>query len=207
MCRATTHGVPLKKAGVRDLLARLAGELGLHGEEARRLSDLLSSLLLRDRLTYTEALELAGEDALLLASDLGLVVPVRPDSRCLEWDSSPLAPGSEIRLNRAVRAVLEALLKGREGQEGLRALFSELGLDEARAGELARISLALAARRTITGSDIAAACRSHGLGGLENLCVAVLKAAEVISPILSSTWPSGDARYRTCRFLGLLTGL
>ena len=100
-----------------------------------------------------------------------------------------------------------SLLGGREGPEGLKALFSELGLDEARAGELARISLALAARRTITGSDIAAACRSHGLGGLENLCVAVLKAAEVISPILSSTWPSGDARYRTCRFLGLLAGL
>jgi len=51
---------------------------------------------------------------------------------------------------------------------------------------------------------IASACRSRGLKGFESTAVAVLKAAGAISPVLSSSWPSGDVRYRTCRFLALL---
>jgi len=169
------------------------------------LACLTDRLLEKGFLSYEDALSSAGdEDALLLAFDLGLALPVRADSRCLEWDSSPLGPGSALRLNPAAGAAIRALLEGREVREGLADLFLDLGMEGHLAYAMAELSLLLSGKGSISGSDIASACRSMGLEGLEDLSVAVLKAAGVISPVLSSSWPVGDARYRTCKLLALL---
>ena len=187
------------------LFGSLADELELSDREARALACLTDRLLEKGSLSYEDALSSAGdEDALLLAFDLGLALPVRADSRCLEWDSSPLGPGSSIRLNPAAGAAIRAFLEGREVREGLADLFLDLGVEGHLAYAMAELSLALSGRGSISGLDIASACRSLGLEGLEDLSVAVLKAAGVISPVLSSSWPSGDVRYRTCKFLALL---
>jgi len=185
------------------LEARLE-EAGIEAGEARDLVKLVSELLEKRALPYQAVVSSSGEDAVLTALELGLVVPERPDSRCLEWDSCPIGPGTALELNPAAGAAIRALLEGRRALEGLEELFSELGLRGRRASALAELSLELAARRTVSGSHIASSCRSRGLEGLESTVIAILKAAGVISPVLSSSWPSGDVRYRTCRFLALL---
>lgn len=201
----STAGREARFSRLVRLFEALAGELGLSGEDIRALACLTDHLFEEGSLSYEDALSSAGdEDALLLAFDLGLALPVRADSRCLEWDSSPLGPGSSIRLNPAAEAAIRAFLEGREVREGLADLFLDLGVEGHLAYAMAELSLALSGRGFVSGSDIASACRSLGLEGLEDLSVAVLKAAGAISPVLSSSWPSGDARYRTCRFLALL---
>ena len=182
----------------------LAGELGLSGEEVGRLAELTHRLLEEGSLAYEEASSLAGEDLLLLAHELALVVPSRgPGDRCLEWDACSLGPGARLRLNPAAEAVLRACLKGRDTYEALSSLLAELGLDADRARRLARVALELARERVITGSDVTSACRSHGLEGFESQAVAILKAAGAISPLLATTWPRQDVRYRTCALLAL----
>ena len=193
-----------------DLWTELARELGLDQEGARALGSLISALR-RGPLSYEEALEATGlgdegDDVILLAVELGLAVPTRPDARCLEWDAAPLGQDTLLSLNPAVKSILEALERGESPLSGLRRLFLELGLEEDEAEAIARVSLELSARPFVSGSDVASACRSHGLSGLESFAVAILKAAGIISPVLSSSWPSGDVRYRTCRALWLLTG-
>jgi len=197
----------LRKPGREELLRfwrALAGKLELSGEEVERMTELTHRLLEEGGLTYEEASELASEDLLLLAHELALVVLSRgPGDRCLEWDACPLGPGARLSLNPAAEAVLRACLEGREVREALSSLLAELGLDSDRAGKLAHVALELARRRVITGSDVASACRSQGLEGFESQAVAILKAAGAISPLLATTWPSQDVRYRTCALLAL----
>ena len=171
------------------------------------LASLLRALVRSgNALSYINALSAVGgdEDVLLMAHELGIIMPYRPDARCLEWDNCPLGPGSILRLNPAVEAVLRALAEGRGILEGLIDLFRGLGLSDPEARALAHVALDLARRRVVSGSDVASSCRSRGLKGFESTAVAILKAAGVMSPILSSSWPAGDVRYRTCRFLALL---
>lgn len=197
----------LRKTGLEELLRfwrALASELELSGGEIERLAEFTHRLLEEGSLTYEEASKLAGEDLLLLAHELALVVPSRgPGDRCLEWDACPLGPDTRLRLNPAAEAVLRACLEGREAREALSSLLVKLGLDTDRAGRLARVALELSRRRVITGSDVAAACRSQGLEGFESQAVAILKAAGAISPLLATTWPGQDVRYRTCALLAL----
>ena len=197
----------LRKPGREELLRfwrALAGKLELSGEEVERMTEFTHRLLEEGSLTYEEASELASEDLLLLAHELALVVLSRgPGDRCLEWDACPLGPGARLSLNPAAEAVLRACLEGREVREALSSLLAELGLDSDRAGKLAHAALELARRRVITGSDVASACRSQGLEGFESQAVAILKAAGAISPLLATTWPRQDVRYRTCALLAL----
>ena len=197
----------MRKAGREELLRfwrALAGELELSGEEVERLAEFTLRLLEEGSLTHEEANSLAGEDLLLLAHRLALVVPSRgPGDRCLEWDACPLGPGVRLKLNPAAEAVLRACLEGRDAHEALSSLLAELGLDAHRARRLARVALELARERVVTGSDVASACRSQGLEGFESQAVAILKAAGAISPLLATTWPRQDVRYRTCTLLAL----
>ena len=193
-----------------DPLTALAKKVGLSGEEVKAFVTLVLKLLSDGSLSYEEVVSLAGEEealeAMLVACELGLAVPSRPEARCLEWDAAPLSPGSKIVVNRAAEVVLRAVLNGRDVLEALSELMAELGLSEPKAREVAALAIELAGREYVTGAEVALACRSHGLSGLESQVIAILKAAGAISPTLSTSWPSGDVRYRTCRALMLLAG-
>ncbi|HEW89822.1 MAG TPA: hypothetical protein ENG43_00580 [Candidatus Bathyarchaeota archaeon] len=183
----------------------LASGLRLAEEDLSKLARLTRELLARRVLSYEEARAIAGDDLILLAHELGLIVPYTPGSRCMEWDANPLAPRARLELNPAVGAVLKSILLGGSVLEGLASSMEELGLDEDVALRLAEVALDLAGERVVSGSDVASSCKVHGLSGFESQAIAVLKAAGVISPLLSSSWPSGDVRYRTCALLALLT--
>lgn len=195
---------------LKALWPKVARSLGLSGGEADALRRLLEALVEEGRMGYEQALRACGPDeeaateAILMAYELGAISPKAPGQACLEWDASSLGPGSQLAINPAVEKALRALSEGRGVEEALVELFSELGAPDWQAEALALVSLELAEKGRVGGSDVASSCRSHGLEGFESASVAILKGAGVISPVLASTWPSGDARYRACRFLWVL---
>jgi len=199
-----TGGDEVPKELVR-LWSALARELNLPEEDGRRLARLTWRLLAGGSLSYENASTAVGDDLLLLAHDMGLIVPSRPGARGLASHSIQRAPGTKLELNPAAGAAFRALMAGGDVLEGLASLLSELGLGGHLSLRVAEVALELSAKRVVSGSEVASACRSHGLAGLESQAIAILKAAGVLSPILSVSWPSGDVRYRTCYILSLLT--
>lgn len=191
--------------GLARAWALVAREVGITDEDAVKLARLAQELLSRHAMSYGEAEALVGDDTILLAHELGLLVPASKGARCLEWDASPLAARSALRLNPAAEAALRAIQAGRSVRDGLTDLFKEFGLGADVAAKLASVALELVGKGFVSGSDVASACRSHGLAGYESQAVALLKASGVMSPLLSSSWPSGDVRYRTCALLATLT--
>jgi hypothetical protein len=143
-------------------------------------------------ISYEQAEQSTGgdpEDALLIAYEQRMLIPVRSIKGTLEWDDAVLLcqPGEIFRMPNVVRYLTkEASLTGEWAPlKAVGQLLREMGEPEwDSVSELVHRLGERADYRRVTADQIGEACRELGLGDRLDLIIAELKGVGVISPKL-----------------------
>lgn len=181
-----------KAKGTEYLERAMSGVFG-HGKLTSKLSQVLAHAAIKGKVSYEEIREIIEddpEDALLLADEWRLLLPVRT-AKSSSWEDRLLImqDGEAYEIPNIVRYVArEALTTGTWNSENaIGELFKELGdLNCKQIPELVRSIAEEAGSHKITGNQIKMICLRLGLSNRVDSLIAELKAAGIISPALSS---------------------
>lgn len=158
------------------------------------LANILAHAAEPGRITYEEAERTVGgdpEDALLLACQQRLLVPLRSLRNTLEWDDGVVLPqaGETYKMPNVVRhMVKQAAESGKwDPEHAITRTFREMGEPHWQA--MPRLVSGLfqsASNWTVSAIRIAEVCRQLGTASSVDTLIAELKAAGVMSPKLGS---------------------
>ncbi len=159
-----------------------------------QLAKILIYALKTGKISYKEAEYIVDgdpEDALLLANQQRLLIPVRSLKNSLEWDHSVLLlePGEDYKMPNVVRYLIkEATRSGQWNVEyAVAQIFREMG--EPRWDTMPALVSKLgkeASYNRLNAIQIKKVCNQLGLGDRVDSLIAELKGAGVMSPKLSS---------------------
>ena len=181
-----------KAKGTEYLERAMSGVFG-HGKLTSKLSQVLAYAAVKGIVSYREIKEIIRddpEDALLLADEWRLLLPVRT-AKSSSWEDRLLIikNGEAYEIPNIVRYVArEALRTGTwNSKNAIGELFKELGDPDCKQiPELVRSITEEAGSHRITGNQIKMICLRLGLSNRVDSLIAELKAAGIISPRLSS---------------------
>ena len=181
-----------KTKGTEYLERAMSGVFG-HGKITTKLSQILAYAAVKGTVSYQELKEIIEddpEDALLLADEWRLLLPVRT-AKSSSWEDRLLMikDGEAYEIPNIVRYVArEALKTGTWNCENaIGELFKGLGdPNRKQIPELVRSMAGEAGSHKITGNQIKMICLRLGLSNRVDSLIAELKAAGIISPRLRS---------------------
>jgi hypothetical protein len=181
-----------KAKGAEYLERAMSGVFG-HGKLTSKLSQVLAYAAIKGTVSYREIKEIIKddpEDALLLADEWRLLLPVRT-AKSSSWEDRLLIikDGEAYEMPNIVRYVArEALKTGTWNSENaIGELFKEFrDPDCKQIPELVRSIAGEAGSHKTTGTQIKMICLRLGLSNRVDSLIAELKAAGIISPRLSS---------------------
>jgi hypothetical protein len=181
-----------KAKGAEYLERAMSGVFG-HGKLTSKLSQVLAYAAVKSTVSYREIKEIIKddpEDALLLADEWKLLLPVRT-AKSSSWEDRLLIikDGEAYEMPNIVRYVArEALKTGTWNSENaIGELFKEFrDPDCKQIPELVRSIAGEAGSHKTTGNQIKMICLRLGLSNRVDSLIAELKAAGIISPRLSS---------------------
>jgi hypothetical protein len=181
-----------KAKGTEYLERAMSGVFG-HGKLTSKLSQVLAYAAIKGTVSYREIKEIIKddpEDALLLADEWRLLLPVRT-AKSSSWEDRLLIikDGEAYEMPNIVRYVArEALKTGTWNSENaIGELFKEFrDPDCKQIPELVRSIAGEAGSHKTTGTQIKMICLRLGLSNRVDSLIAELKAAGIISPRLSS---------------------
>jgi hypothetical protein len=181
-----------KAKGTEYLERAMSGVFG-HGKLTSKLSQVLAYAAVKGTVSYQEIKEIIKddpEDALLLADEWRLLLPVRT-AKSSSWEDRLLIikDGEAYEMPNIVRYVTrEALRTGTWNSENaIGELFKELGDPNCKQiPELVRSIAGEAGSHKTTGNQIKMICLRLGLSNRVDSLIAELKAAGIMSPRLSS---------------------
>jgi hypothetical protein len=181
-----------KAKGAEYLERAMSGVFG-HGKLTSKLSQVLAYAAIKGTVSYREIKEIIKddpEDALLLADEWKLLLPVRT-AKSSSWEDRLLIikDGEAYEMPNIVRYVArEALKTGTWNSENaIGELFKEFrDPDCKQIPELVRSIAGEAGSHKTTGTQIKMICLRLGLSNRVDSLIAELKAAGIISPRLSS---------------------
>lgn len=166
----------------------------LKGNAINQLAEILTYALKTGRISYEAAKHILDgdpEDALLLADQQRLLIPVRSVKDTLEWDHSLLLfePGEDYKMPNVVRYLVEeATRTGQWNPEyAVAHIFREMG--EPKWDTMPALVKKLgeeASYNRLNAVQIKQVCSQLGLGDRVDSLIAGLKGAGVMSPKLSS---------------------
>ena len=181
-----------KAKGTEYLERAMSGVFG-HGKLTSKLSQVLAHAAIKGKVSYQEIMEIIEddpEDALLLADEWRLLLPVRT-AKSSSWEDRLLIikDGEVYEMPNIIRYVArEALKTGTWNSENaIGELFKEFrDPDCKQIPELVRSIAGEAGSHKTTGTQIKMICLRLGLSNRVDSLIAELKAAGIISPRLSS---------------------
>jgi hypothetical protein len=181
-----------KAKGTEYLERAMSGVFG-HGKLTSKLSQVLAYAAVKSTVSYREIKEIIKddpEDALLLADEWRLLLPVRT-AKSSSWEDRVLImkDGEAYEMPNIVRYVArEALETGTWNSENaIGEFFKELGDPNCKQiAELVRSIAGEAGSHKTTGNQIKMICLRLGLSNRVDSLIAELKAAGIISPRLRS---------------------
>jgi len=178
--------------GTEYLERAMRGVFG-HGKLTSKLSQVLAHAAIKGTVSYQEIEEIIeddSQDALLLADEWRLLLPVRT-AKSSSWEDRLLImkDGEAYEIPNIVRYVArEALTTGTWNSENaIGELFKEFGDPNCKQiAELVRSIAQESGSHKTTGNQIKMICLRLGLSNRVDSLIAELKAAGIISPRLSS---------------------
>ena len=166
----------------------------LKGNAVNQLAKILTYALKTGRISYEEAehiLDGDPEDALLLAFQQRLLIPVRSVKDTLEWDHSVLLlePGENYKMPNIVRYLVEEAARTSHwnAEYAVAQIFREMG--EPSWNTMPALVKKLgeeASYNRLDAVQIKQVCNQFGLGDRVDSLISGLKGAGVMSPKLSS---------------------
>ena len=182
-----------QKAKETEYLERAMSGVFGHGKLTSKLSQVLAHAAIKGKVSYQEIMEIIEddpEDALLLADEWRLLLPVRT-AKSSSWEDRLLIikDGEVYEMPNIIRYVArEALKTGTWNSENaIGELFKEFrDPDCKQIPELVRSIAGEAGSHKTTGTQIKMICLRLGLSNRVDSLIAELKAAGIISPRLSS---------------------